>query len=78
MDGIETELAILRAAVRVPQTSDAVHSAVIGQQEDLLERRKELESELRIHLVNLENARSDPNGPSSSGPDRGEDDDEEV
>ena len=43
-----------------------------------MERRKELESELRIHLVNLENARSDPNGPSSSGPDRGEEDDEEV
>ena len=78
MDGIETELAILRAAVRDPQTSDAVRSAVIDQQEDLLERRKELESELKIHLVNLENARRDPNGPSSSGPDRMENDDEEV
>ena len=78
LEGIETELAILRAAVRDPQTSDAVRSAVIDQQEDLLERRKELESELRIHLVNLENARSDPNGPSSSGRDRREDDDEEV
>ena len=57
LDGIETEFAILRAAVRDPQTSDAVRSAVIDQQEDLLERRKELESELKIHLVNLENAR---------------------
>ena len=52
-------MAILRAAVRDLQTSDSVRSAVIDQQEELLGRRKELESELRMHLVNLENARRD-------------------
>ncbi len=50
---------------------------VIDQQGELMERRKELESELRMHLVNLENARRDHHGPSSSGPDMMEGDDEE-
>ncbi len=66
LENIETELSILRATVRDPQIPDSIRGAVIEQQEELLSRRKELESELRIHLENLEGRRSDPNAPSTS------------
>ena len=54
LESIEAELSILRATVRDPQISDTIRGAVIEQQEELLSRRKELESELRMHLDNLE------------------------
>ena len=66
LENIETELSILRATVRDPQIPDSIRGAVIDQQEELLNRRKELEAELRVHLENLENRRSDPNAPSTS------------
>ena len=66
LESIETELSILRAAVRDPQITDTIRGAVIEQQQELLSRRKDLELELRIHLDNLEGRRSDPNAPSSS------------
>ncbi len=66
LESIETELSIVRAPVRDPQISDSIRGAVLEQQQDLQDRRKELEKELRIHLDNLEGRRSDPNAPSSS------------
>ena len=66
LESIETELSILRAAVRDPQITDTIREAVIEQQQELLSRVKDLELELRIHLDNLEGRRSDPNAPSSS------------
>jgi len=77
LEGIETELSIVRAAVRDPQISDSIRGAVLEQQQDLLDRRKELETELRIHLDNLEIRRSDPNAPSSSREAPAEEPDEE-
>ncbi|MFN9909891.1 MAG: hypothetical protein ACK56F_27865, partial [bacterium] len=66
LESIETELSILRAAVKDPQITDTIRGAVIEQQQELLSRMKDLELELRIHLDNLEGRRSDPNAPSSS------------
>ncbi len=78
LEGIETELSIVRATVRDPQISDPIRGAVLEQQQDLLDRRKELETELRIiHLDNLESRRSDPNAPSSSREAPAEEPDEE-
>ena len=77
LEGIEAELSIVRAAVRDPQISDSIRGAVLGQQQDLLDRRKELETELRVHLDNLEIRRSDPNAPSSSREAPAEEPDEE-
>jgi uncharacterized protein (UPF0147 family) len=66
LENIESELFVLRATVRDPQIPDSIRGAVIDQQEELLNRRKELEAELRVHLENLENRMSDPNAPSTS------------
>ncbi len=58
LESIETELSIVRAAVRDPQIPDSIREAMFEQQQELLDRRKELESEMRIHLGNLEGRRS--------------------
>jgi hypothetical protein len=77
LESIETQLSILRVAVSDPQVTDTIRGAVIEQQQELLSRRKDLESELRIHLVNLQGRRSDSNAPSSSREVLAEDPDEE-
>ena len=77
LESIESELSVLRATVRDPQIPDSIRGAVIDQQEELLNRRKELEAELRVHLENLENRRSDPNAPSTSRENPAEDQVEE-
>ena len=77
LENIETELSILRATVRDPQIPDSIRGAVIEQQEELPGRKKEMESELRMHLDNLEGRRSDLNAPSTSREDLAEDRDEE-
>ncbi len=65
------------STVRDPQVSYAIRGVVIEQLEELLSRMKELESELRMFLDNLESRRRDRHGPSTSGDDPIEDGSEE-